>query len=76
MKADEPLVLKSEFAHVSVSLSDTGQGPRLLVRDHLGGQVRYVDPLELECFVRAETSLFDRYLPFESSDGDEPQWPR
>jgi len=74
MKADEALVLKSEFAHVSVSLNESGKGPRLLVRDHLSGRVRYVDPLELECFTRADTALLDRYLPYEHDDLDDPTW--
>ena len=42
------IVLKSEFAHVSVELDETANGPRLKVEDLRTGRVGYLDPLELE----------------------------
>lgn len=70
MEASEPLTVKSEFAHVSVSVDESGNDARLVLRDHRGGTVRYVDALELECFTRAQTGLLDRYLPYERDDPD------
>jgi hypothetical protein len=66
----EILTLKSEFAHVTVAIDDDGQGPRLRVRDHRGGRERLLDPLELECLTRADTTQLDRYLPYEDRDAE------
>lgn len=74
MSTDAAFTLKSEFAHVSVSVDETGQGPRLVLRDHRGGRERYLDPLELECLTRADTALLDRYLPYEDGDEDVATW--
>lgn len=42
------MTLKSEFASVAIELNETGNGPRLLVRDVRTGKAIYLDPLELE----------------------------
>ena len=39
--------LTSEFAAVEVGRDDSGNGPRLLIRDLQTGQEIYLDPLEL-----------------------------
>jgi hypothetical protein len=72
MTRDESLTVKSEFAHVTVSVDDRGNGPRLLITDQLGGRQRYVDPLELECLTRSATSMLDRYLPYQDGFLDLP----
>ncbi|MEA2168832.1 MAG: hypothetical protein QOF76_2132 [Solirubrobacteraceae bacterium] len=38
----------SEFAAVSLTIDDTGNGPRLRIEDLKTGQVGYLDALELE----------------------------
>lgn len=42
-----PILLKSEFAAVEVDRDDSGNGPRLIVRDLWSGQSIALDPLEL-----------------------------
>ncbi len=39
--------LTSEFAAVEVERDDSGNGPRLMIRDLQNGQEIYLDPLEL-----------------------------
>ncbi|MGA2410826.1 MAG: hypothetical protein ABSG46_10630 [Candidatus Binataceae bacterium] len=46
-KPAQPLVLASEFATVEVSRDDSGNGPRLLIRDLRTGRGVMLDPLEL-----------------------------
>jgi hypothetical protein len=40
--------LKSEFAHMQVSVNRSANGPRLEIQDLRTGQTFYLDPLELE----------------------------
>jgi hypothetical protein len=42
------MILANEFARVEVELDESGNGPRLRIRDLRSGQVGYLDPLELE----------------------------
>lgn len=42
------MILASEFALVEIELDESGNGPRLRIRDMKSGQVGYLDPLELE----------------------------
>ena len=46
-RMDNPLRLTSEFAAVEVEHDDSGNGPRLLIRDTRSGKCIYLDPLEL-----------------------------
>lgn len=41
------MVLTSEFAAVEVERDDSGNGPRLKIRDLRSGNCVYLDPLEL-----------------------------
>ena len=43
----QPIVLASEFATIAISRDDSGNGPRLLIRDMRTGRVMLLDPLEL-----------------------------
>jgi len=43
----QPIMLANEFAAVAISRDDTGNGPRLLIRDLRTGRVTLLDPLEL-----------------------------
>ncbi|HUN57517.1 MAG TPA: hypothetical protein VMU41_05345 [Candidatus Binataceae bacterium] len=43
----QPIVLTSEFATVAISRDNSGNGPRLLIRDLRSGRVALLDPLEL-----------------------------
>lgn len=43
----EPMVLANEFATVELSRDDSGNGPRLLIRDLRTGRGVLLDPLEL-----------------------------
>lgn len=43
----QPIVLASEFATVAICRDDSGNGPRLLIRDLRTGRVTLLDPLEL-----------------------------
>ena len=63
--------LRSEFAHVWISLDHDANGPRLRLVDQHSGAVRYLDPLEAECLVRMPTAALDRYLPYETGLPDE-----
>jgi hypothetical protein len=48
MKPDhESIVLASEFATVEIRRDDSGNGPRLLIRDLRSGRAALLDPLEL-----------------------------
>jgi hypothetical protein len=64
------LRLISEFAAVEIERDDTGNGPRLLIRDARSGQSIYLDPLELTALAWAQhedlmplmdPSRFDRH---------------
>lgn len=46
--------MHNEYAAVSVCVDHTANGPRLRLKDHRGGRVRYLDPLQLESLVWAE----------------------
>jgi hypothetical protein len=48
MELSESIVLKNEFAHVSVKLDRSANGDRLLIKDIRTGKTSYLDPLELE----------------------------
>jgi len=41
------MILKSEFAKVTVELDTSANGPRLMVRDDFSQRTIYLDPLEL-----------------------------
>jgi len=41
------LRLTSEFAAIEIERDDSGNGPRLLIRDARSGKSIYLDPLEL-----------------------------
>jgi len=41
------VVLNSEFAAVEVERDDSGNGPRLMIRDLSSGNCVFLDPLEL-----------------------------
>ena len=41
------MLLTSEFAAVEIERDESGNGPRLLVRDVRSGKTIYLDPLEL-----------------------------
>ena len=62
--------LISEFAVVEIERDDSGNGPRLLIRDARTGQCIYLDPLELATLAWArhedllplmDPSRFDRH---------------
>jgi hypothetical protein len=42
------MILANEFAQVDIELDESGNGPRLRIKDVRTGQVGYLDPLELE----------------------------
>ncbi|MFJ7729101.1 hypothetical protein ACIQXV_23595 [Neobacillus sp. NPDC097160] len=44
----EELILKNEFAHVSVKVDLSSNGIRLMIKDIRTQRVIYLDPLELE----------------------------
>ena len=41
------MILKSEFAKVTVELDNSANGPRLMIRDDFSQRVIFLDPLEL-----------------------------
>jgi len=41
------MILKSEFAKVTVELDESANGPRLMIRDEFSQRAIYLDPLEL-----------------------------
>jgi hypothetical protein len=43
----EPILLASEFATVEIRRDDTGNGPRLLIRDLRSGRATLLDPFEV-----------------------------
>jgi len=53
------MTLNSEFASVEIDRDDTGNGPRLLIRDARSGKTILLDPLELAslAWVRHEELL-------------------
>ena len=53
--------LRSEYANVRVELDETGNGPRLLIRDERRGKEIYLDPLELQTLAWCE---HDDLAPF------------
>jgi hypothetical protein len=54
-----PVTLNSEFASVEIDRDDSGNGPRLLIRDARTGKTISLDPLELAslAWVRHEELL-------------------
>ena len=80
--------LASEFAKVQVERDDSGNGPRLMIRDVTTGRTVFLDPLELETLAwleHGELSMFmdpsyKRWRGREQSDldrllgGSLPQW--
>jgi hypothetical protein len=58
------LLLRNEFATVEVSLDETANGPRLLVRDLETGREALLDALEVESLTRMDHDDFaDRVRP-------------
>jgi hypothetical protein len=55
------LLLKSEFAAVEVARDDSGNGPRLMIRDVRSGKSIFLDPLELASLARVR---HEELLPF------------
>jgi hypothetical protein len=53
--------LNSEFAAVEVDRDDSGNGPRLMIRDLRTGQAVYLDPLELAALA---WTRHEELLPF------------
>jgi hypothetical protein len=53
--------LTSEFASVQIERDDTGNGPRLLIRDAQTGRRVLLDPLELAALTHVR---HDELLPF------------
>jgi hypothetical protein len=53
------VILNSEFASVEIDRDDSGNGPRLLIRDARSGKTIFLDPLELAAlaWVRHEELL-------------------
>jgi hypothetical protein len=47
----DPTVVASEFARVSVSVDDDGNGDRLRLEDLRTGRTRFLDALELETII-------------------------
>lgn len=47
------LIIRNEFAHVSIDLDLSANGPRLRVQDLRGGKEMFLDPLELEALAWA-----------------------
>lgn len=45
--AGAPLRLASEFAAIEVARDNSGNGPRLMIRDTRSGRCVFLDPLEL-----------------------------
>ena len=66
------MILKSEFARVTVELDNTGNGPRLMVRDDHSQRTIYLDPLEL-----ASLAWLDHQdlAPFVDPGRITPDWP-
>jgi hypothetical protein len=52
----------SEFAAVSLTIDDTGNGPRLRIEDLKTGQVGYLDALELETLAWLPQGGLDKLL--------------
>jgi hypothetical protein len=58
------LLLRNEFATVEVSLDETANGPRLLIRDLETGRQACLDALEVESLTRMSHDDFvDRVRP-------------
>jgi hypothetical protein len=58
------LRLKNEFACVEVSIDETANGPRLLVRDVMHGVSVYMDPIVIESLTRMPSESYDTLFPF------------
>jgi hypothetical protein len=57
-------LLRNEFATVEVSLDETANGPRLLIRDLETGRHVHLDALEVESLTRMDHDDFaDRVRP-------------
>ena len=55
------MILNSEFASVEIDRDDSGNGPRLLIRDARSGKTIFLDPLELAPLAWAR---HEELLPF------------
>ena len=55
------MTLKNEFAVVEIDRDDSGNGPRLLIRDARSGKSILLDPLELASLAWAR---HEELLPF------------
>jgi len=56
-----PIQLTSEFAAVEIDRDDSGNGPRLMIRDLRSGQRVFLDPLELAALA---LTRHEELLPF------------
>jgi hypothetical protein len=54
--------LVSEFARVQIERDDSGNGPRLMIRDLRTGMTAYLDPLELETLAWMRHEDLTRFL--------------
>lgn len=64
-----PLVLRSEFAMVEVTVEDGGNGPALRIRDADTGRTILLDPLELEALTRMRHGEFGPLLVRDTAGG-------
>ena len=70
------MILRSEFAHIRIELDESGNGPRLMVRDERGQRTIFLDPLELASLAWCQhedlAPLLDPDLhPADEEDEDE-----
>ena len=69
------MILRSEFAHIRVELDESGNGPRLMVKDEKSQRLIYLDPLELAslacCDHKALAPILDPALVTGELDEDE-----
>ena len=60
--ADEVGIVESEFASVSLSVDNDGNGPRLRIEDLRTGQVGFLDALELETLAWLPEGALHKFL--------------
>jgi hypothetical protein len=63
-KEPTTLKLKNEFASLELTIDLSANGSRLKITDLLSGESRYFDALQVECLLRMNPELLDRYLPY------------
>lgn len=63
MENSDSFWIRNDYASIEISIDRNANGPRFRIRDHIRETERFVDPLQMECFIRIGMEELDNVLP-------------